>query len=311
MRILSLLFLFIVSNGWVSAQNTIWTQHNAVWHYDYWNVAESGFIKIVQDDPVLIGGHWCDHLIATKYSFFQTGPDGEMAYTTEGYIGGDVYASNDTVFYWDTDHFSVLYDFSAQAGDTWIVQNGASSWSEFSECNDTSYAVVESTGTVALGTEQAIHLMVRDSVGGAFGIQGPINSHFGAMGGNYLFPFYRYCGSAILEMDQITFKCFQDDSLYFNPSGSDCEYMLTHLGTNEAALQNITVYPNPATNVLFVTDLEPGTALFVTDASGNSVYQTTVSGEEALILLGNWSSGVYLLNAVSASGVANFRFVKQ
>jgi hypothetical protein len=68
------------------------------------------------------------------------------------YIGGYVYVSNDTVYHWDDDHFSVLYDFSAMMNDTWVLHNGDSTFG----CNDTSLCVVQSAGTINLGGQNSI-----------------------------------------------------------------------------------------------------------------------------------------------------------
>lgn len=80
------------------AQDHIWTYGNPVWHYDYWNVAEQGFIRIEQEGEVTVGGHVCQNLYATKYRFWQTGPEGNWVHNMEPYIYMPVYVSNDTVF---------------------------------------------------------------------------------------------------------------------------------------------------------------------------------------------------------------------
>ncbi|MCC6702681.1 MAG: T9SS type A sorting domain-containing protein [Fluviicola sp.] len=296
----------------MAVAQSIWTKSNPVWHYDYWNVAEQGFIRIEQQDSVLHDGHWCDHLVATKYRFFYTGPPpSPMAYNTENYIGGDVYVSNDTVYYWDLDHFSVLYNFGAQSGENWLLQNGQNLTNDF-QCNDSSYVVVDDVSSVLLNSETAVFMNVHDSVGNGYGIQGPINSRFGAMGGNYLFPFMHNCNpNIVVDFDILTFKCFQDDSLDYNPSGEDCEYLLTHLGVDDESHVRFDVYPNPSPDFFFISNLENNAIVSVVDVFGKAI--ATYKNEKGALIIdaSKWANGIYLLTIDTAVGQVQKTILKK
>ena len=273
---------------------TIWTKGNPVWHYDYWNIAEQGFIRIEQQDSVLHDGHWCDHLVATKYRFYYTGPPpSPMTYNTENYIGGDIYVSNDTVFYWDVDHFSILYNFSATAGESWLLQNGVNVPSEF-QCNDSSYLNVVSVGTVSLSGEVTTQLNLSSPFENAYLFEGAVNARFGAMGTNYLFPMLHSCDSLLIfDTDVISFKCFQDDSLFYNPSGEDCEYLLTHLSISEINLSMIQAYPNPAEDWLMFSNQDELMNVTFFDSKGK---QIEVPGfEQKSWNLSELSKGIYMV----------------
>ena len=289
-------------------QNHIWTYGNPVWHYDYWNVGEQGFIKIEQEGEVTVGGHVCQNLYATKFRFFVTGPEGNWTYGMEPYISAKVYVSNDTVFYWDQNHFSILYDFSAQAGDSWLLKTGGSMF----QCSDTSYTIVNEAHSIQLGGEQAIQFSVSDSAGSGYGIAGMINSRFGAMGENYLFPFMRNCDpNTFVEFDMLTFKCFEDDSLSYNPSGEDCEYMLTHLGVSEQNKPQIKIYPNPGNEFVFIESPSPISMVRVLDLSGNEVAKDNTQNKEYLLNTSKLSPGVYFIEVSGTSYVETIRFVRE
>jgi Secretion system C-terminal sorting domain len=283
----------------------VWVNSNPVWHYNYSGIAEGGFIKIEQTGDTVLNGFTCQKLNATQHSFFMTGPDGNIGHTASVFGKWYTRASNDTVYYWDENHFNVLYDFSASAGDSWLIEDGT----EWLQCNDSSYTKVESVGTVNLNGEQAIQLNLIDSVGGSYGIQGAVNSHFGAMQ-DFLFPLGRNCDSSIIvEFYQFSFKCFQDDSLIYNPSGEDCEYMLTHLGLAESDVFRYTVAPNPANDVLHVM-LPTGKVDYrIITLAGQEMESGMLTEQTSDLNISRLSEGMYILQLTGQNGeISSSRF---
>src|SRR5690606_25394958 len=178
----SLLFIFaLISLS--SLSQSIWTKGNAVWHYRFYNVAETGYIKLWENGDTTLQGKQCTRLKAERHSFMITGPNGGYFEAVSNYINSSIYTSNDTVYYWDTDHFSILYDFSAQAGDQWLLQTGGN---PAFDCNDTSVVSVQSVGTVNIGGQDYTELTMGYSSDAAYYISGKANSRFGALG--YLLP---------------------------------------------------------------------------------------------------------------------------
>ena len=306
-KLLFTIFCFFLSVQSFAQNPHIWTYGNPVWHYDYWNVGEQGFIRIEQEGEVTVGGHVCQNLYATKYRFWQTGPNGTWTHDMEPYIYMPVYVSGDTVFYWDQNHFSVLYDFSAQTGDSWLLKTGGAMF----QCSDTSYTRVDDVQSVQLGNENAIRFSVSDSAGSGYGIAGLINSRFGAMGENYLFPFMRNCDpNTIVEFDMLTFKCFEDDSLSYNPSGIDCEYML-HVGVTEQSKPQIKMYPNPGNEFVFIESPSTILAVRIIDLSGNEVAKDNTQNKEYLLNTSKLNDGVYLIEISGPDFFQILRFVKE
>ena len=291
----------------------MWTGNNPVWHYNYWNVGEEGFIKIEQTGDSLIQGKTCQELTATKHMFFSTGPSGTIGHSVFPYGVNYVYESNDTVYYWQEESFRVLYDFSPMFGATWLV--GITDPVESgSQCNDSSYTSVNLISTVNLGTETAALIELSALTGSELQLYGKANAHFGAME-NYLFPSWRSCDpNQVSEYDMISFKCFQDDDLVYNPSGTDCEYLLTHLGVNEQQQLELSIYPNPVSEVLAVK-VAAGTYHYrIVSVTGEVAAENTMtsSGGEAAINTDALKKGVYFLELSTSSAIqGRVRFVKQ
>jgi hypothetical protein len=279
----------------------VWVNSNPVWHYNFWTIGEYGFIKIEQTGDTVLNGETCQKLTGIKHAFFMTGPNGNIAHVASDFDQWYTRASNDTVYYWDEDHFNVLYDFSAAEGDSWLIEDGTS----WLECNDSSYTKVESVGTVNLNGEQAIQLNLVDSVGGSYGIQGPVNSHFGAMGG-FLFPTGRSCDSTIIvEWYFFDFCSFQDDSLTYNPSGEDCEYLLTHLGLVENNGFAGALAPNPANDVLHLTLPEGNATYNITTLTGQVMETGMLTEQTSDLNISALSEGIYVLQLIGQNGESN------
>lgn len=298
---LKILLVFIGTIPFIGWSQSVWTKNNPVWHYDYWNYNDQGFIKIEKQDSVLHDGHWCDHLVATKYKFFASGPPpSPITYIVEDYQGGDVYVSNDTVFYWDVDHFSILYDFSAAVGESWLLQNGVNVPSEF-QCNDSSIVNVVSIGNVSLSGEVTTQLNLSSPSENAYLFEGAVNARFGAMGTNYLFPMLHSCDSLLIfDADVISFKCFQDDSLFYNPSGEDCEYLLTHLSISEEKLSAIQANPNPVEDwLMFSSQDELLNATFF-DSKGKQI--EVLNFQQKGWDLSALSKGIYIVVVETKNG---------
>ncbi len=289
----SLLFIFaLISLS--SLSQSIWTKGNAVWHYRFYNIS-SGYIKVWEDGDTTLQNQVCTKLKSVKHEFFTTGPNGGLMETSSDYIQGAVYVSNDTVYYWDIDHFSVLYDFSAQVGDQWLLQTGVN---PSFDCNDTSVAIVESVGAVNIGGQNYTELTMGYAPDANCFIQGKANSRFGALG--YLLPFPRSCDSTIIvEWDQLSFLCFEDDSLFYNPSGEACEI---HLGLEETEMNKVSVFPNPSSgNIELLSEL-PLKQIQVINMIGSTLKEFRPNVTLVEIDLSELPQGTYYLNLENQNG---------
>ncbi|WP_430406132.1 T9SS type A sorting domain-containing protein [Fluviicola sp.] len=289
----SLLFIFALISLSSLAQS-IWTKGNAVWHYRFFNVGETGYIKVWENGDTTLLGKQCTKLKAERHSFMMTGPNGNYFESVSGYISGIVYTSNDTVFHWDVDHFSVLYDFSATMNDTWYLQTGGSAFG----CNDTSICVVQSAATVTIDGENYPELTLSHAPGSNVYLSGKANSRFGSSQG-YLLPFPTNCDSSIVEYDQVSFICFEDDSLYYNPNSQSCEM---HLGVNEAELNHVSVFPNPSSGKIELLSDIPLRNIQVVNVIGTLLKEFDANLTLTEIDLTELPQGTYYLKIENSNG---------
>jgi len=290
----------------------IWTGTNPVWHYNYTNGDEEGYIKIEQTGTSVIEGKSCQELTAIKHKFSATGLNGAVEHTEIPYGLNYVYASNDTVYYYQDSVFRVLYKFAPAFASSWLV--GLTDPAEFaSQCNDTSYTTAIAITTVNLGTETAASVQLSSNLGSELQLYGQTNSHFGAME-SYLFPLRRSCDPNFVgSYDTITFKCFEDDVLTYNPSGTDCEYLLTQLGIDRHQQLQLSVYPNPAAGSLNVQVTEGAYHYRIVSVTGEVVAENKlISNGEATISTDRLDKGSYFLELSDGSSVqGRIPFIKQ
>ena len=297
----SLLFILMFFSLSAFSQ-TNWIKDNAVWHFQYSNIS-TGWIKVWDDGDTVVQNITCTKLKSKKHEFFITGPGGEMMETESDYIDGIVYYQNDTVFYWDYNHFSVLYDFNALTGDSWILQHSSSP--SFG-CNDTSICNVTDVDNVVLGGNSYKQLYLSPSSDANVQVNGKVNARFGPIGG-YILPFGRSCDGTIVEFDQISFICFEDDSLYYNPTNEACEY---YLGLKESALNPVTVFPNPSSGKIELLSDIPLKTIKVMNVLGATLkeFDTNLTLKE--IDLSELPQGTYYLNIETADGTYQIQAIQ-
>ncbi|TSJ39816.1 T9SS type A sorting domain-containing protein [Fluviicola chungangensis] len=294
-----LLIIFALIGFTGFSQSTNWIKGNAIWHYKFYNYSMpgSGYIKVWDDGDTLIQNKVCTKLKAVKHDFEPINAQWELQEFISDYISGIVYYSNDTVYRWYNDQFEILYDFSAQAGDSWLLLTGVSN-PPFS-CNDTSICVVESVGSIHLGGNPYPELQVNYSPGSFEYFHGKINSRFGPTQG-YLFPMSRWCDSSVfIDIDQITFICFEDDSLNYNPTGESCEY---YLGLSESELSSISIFPNPSEGKIELLSDVPLKRIRIVNLMGvvSKEFRTNLTLTE--IDLSELPRGTYYLNIEKMDG---------
>ena len=238
-----IILLIVLIPQFVFSQN--WIEKGTVWHYDQ-VLNGIGFHKLMYNEDTLINGHLCQKIIDSTYTFYQQ-PNGIVLYggitaapTHYTYnIGDSVFCLNDSTFY-------LLYDFSAQIGDSWVISSDT-----LGGC-DTSFILVNDTGSMMVNNKVKKWIDITSNAGGKMLMQGRILEGIGNISGfsiNNLFAYNVPCDTnVILCFEYNSFKCFsRNDRLLYNPSGLDCEYYLTHASIdNSFEERKVFVYPNPA-----------------------------------------------------------------
>ena len=288
-----LLILSFLTSFYSSAQS--WVKEDAVWHYDYY-VTGSGFYTIELSNDTLILGKNCNKYVTKKHQFFSQ-PGGV-------YLQGPVidlpsrytHTSGDTVFYYENNQFYTLFNFGASIGDQWTI-NDVAQFPEI-ECNALSIVEVIDTDNIDINGTNRRAILLKTLDGSSVGINGWVVENVGPLGSQYLFPTPNSCSdSQTVCFEQYSFKCFQDSRInLYNPSGVDCEYLLTHLGIAEDNNQDFQVFPNPTTDVVNILFNKVGTHLMtLTDHSGKVILEKSLSNVKEEIDMTQLPSGIYTI----------------
>jgi hypothetical protein len=288
-------FLILLSPLSLLAQNEIWVMPNAVWHYDYTTMGWPGLLKIEHIGDTSIQGKLCMHFSATDYQFifnqqnqfvsFSTNPAGELFTYTEG----------DTVFYLQNNAFQKLFDFSKTTGESYKI--GVTSPDPLDQCNSESWTMVTGIGNDIYGYPS---ITVEAYLDANLKLNGTFNKRFG---GDYFFPLLRSCDPNIVWEDYVfSFRCFQDDSLVVNPNGVECEYMLTHVGVNEAGEHTLYIGPNPTSGNLAIQSDVLLHQIDVYTLAGVRVQTHEVYGSSFLLEMTTYAPGVYMVHIREKDG---------
>lgn len=215
-----------------------------------------------------------------------------------------VYADGDTVFYFQNNEFQKLFDFSKIVGESYLI--GETDGNDM--CSTSSYTGVTGTGVDGLGYN-FIALSSPDT--SDLRLSGNYNTRFG--GGSFLFPIRHWCDPGIIaHYYDFTFKCFQDDNFFYNPSGEDCEYLLTHLGIVEKENSAVTLMPNPANDIITIEYLGVLEVRALFDVYGKEVERDMFIVEGNTINISSLKKGVYFLYFKdSNNSFGAIKFIKQ
>lgn len=279
----------------------VWIESGAVWHYDYWNIGEAGFVKYVYAKDTLIQSKNCQCISSKCFRFTYNQFDSLVLLGTWEGPEQFTYVSGDTVFYWNHGEFFVLYNFGASIGDQWII---STSDDGFGECDDTSRIVVTNTGTIEVNETSYRYISIEPTSNSSMGLKGTYVERFGNIDQEdrpfqYLFPGAVQCDSlsGIVEWPYFNFKCFEDSSFtLYNPSLEDCEYYLNLSGTDEFTSNIITCYPNPSKNILRVDyNFKNDVLVEIFTTQGVLVCSFIMNKNSNLIDISNLNKGMYLL----------------
>ncbi|MBS1528667.1 MAG: T9SS type A sorting domain-containing protein, partial [Bacteroidetes bacterium] len=109
-------------------------------------------------------------------------------------------------------------------------------------------------------------------------------------------PSHSYTDTGIIKVCLTVYGC---------DSGTYCKYITTlpplHV-CNLAAFPNISVYPNPMSNALFITGISTGTQVKIFDILGQLVYSGVANNNEKIINTQELTVGTYILQLTNPKG---------
>jgi YD repeat-containing protein len=82
-------------------------------------------------------------------------------------------------------------------------------------------------------------------------------------------------------------------------------------GNEPVRLAEVSVYPNPVTDVLTVSGVQAGVTLTVVSLSGHTVLRQTLADTQTTLSVSSLPSGIYFVTVRSDKGTATFKIIKK
>lgn len=235
------MLLFVVSSN---AQ--IWAPTGAKWHYTFSNFWISGYVSIENTTDTLILDNStgqlrnCQKLVKTFWSYNHLNGNRDTILLGSEYT----WSNEDTVFIFRHNQFYVLYDFSAQPGDTWNVPETNNEFGGL--CDTVGVVNVVSVGDTVINFVSLRYIVVEPEDQTHWVLSGIIIEKTGPLW--YMLP---EAACIIDYMEGGPLRCYQDSGFQYNTGIAPyCDYIL---GVQETETNPMQVYPNPATYHVNVT----------------------------------------------------------
>nr|WP_294861387.1 T9SS type A sorting domain-containing protein [uncultured Fluviicola sp.] len=296
----SLFFIFALICLSSQAQSN-WIKGHAVWNYEWFSPGWEGALRMETMNDTIIQGHTCTKLKCDDHTKMNTGPNGSFTHLISTQYKF-VYFEQDTVWYWKNNGFLVLYDFTAAQGNVRLLEPGV----ENQECNDSSYLFIDDVYTSSLNGINTTIYETRDSSSNSILHGGLVNSHFGMMSSDFsfshgFFPLPGWCSQSPNDGSMYKLRCFEDDSLTYNPGNVDCEYY-TYLGLSEEEMDGISVFPNPTQGKIDVLSDIPLKSIQVVNLLGETLKRFDADLTLKEIDLSELPQGTYYLKIENSNG---------
>ena len=298
MKKLFFVFIILVVSLLIKAQ--VWAPTGATWHYNWVEMAESGYVKIQYASDSIVGGKLCKVLKKERYSY-----DWINQIYSGGVIGYEyTYFENNTVYYYRYGQFFKLYDFTATSGSSWEVAG----WDPPFVCDSTGTIIVDSVGTTIINSFSLNYLNISPGSTSEWSLGERIIERIGSLG--YMFP-EPICVADVYEGGSL--RCYYDDSfgLYQIPGyAHTCDY-ITRIDKNPHRRSDIKIYPIPASSTITIEINNQGKDNLIIELPHNngeielqlfdltgrlqSTTYITLNQEKALINVSTLKPGIYLL----------------
>lgn len=283
-----------------------WAAPGATWYYDFQYFACTGFERIQKTGDTIIEGRQYDKLeIFRKWRCFNPSDSGsytipQLEFTRA--VNGIVYIYRDSADY-------VLYDFNAQAGDSWVVR--AETIMNSGVC-DTGTVVTDSATTVIINgdTLRKIYTQPFDPNFPMMSFYFPVVEKIGGLAN--LFP-YQMCLTDIPQGYGL--RCYFDSTgwTYHGPtySNTSCDDMTgIHESITLANPLNIITDPSGHKITVISPQLNQGALLRIYDFRGQVMLEQSVyTAGSVELYFPSESSGIYFLTIFSENFFGSRSFI--
>ncbi|MDP2423261.1 MAG: T9SS type A sorting domain-containing protein [Bacteroidales bacterium] len=229
----------------VSSKAQMWAPSGAKWYYTFDSFGTAGYIKIEYSKDTLIYDNSspyqfrnCQKLSKTFFSYNHFNGNLDTISLGNEYT----WSNDDTVFIYKHNKFYVLYDFSAQPGDTWIIPETYNMWGM---CDSVGEIRVVSVGDTILNSKTLRYIITEPQNHSHWVLFGKIIEKIGPL--MYMLPEQ----NCILDyMEGGPLRCYQDNVFQYTTSIAPyCDYIT---GIKEPDDYSLMIYPNPAIHTLTI-----------------------------------------------------------
>ncbi len=256
----------------------------ATWYYgnreNPFGGPEAGYLLVKSVSKMVINKHHARVLAKTYYASDGTIHD-------RGYEF--VYTEGNKVFYIKDQRSFLLYDFTAETGDTLKFREPFFS---SHNSNTTFTMVVDSTDFISVDGTELKRMYLRD-ISWHWDLYRTHIERIGNM--PYMFPqIGLYCDAACYD----PLRCYSDHSIVYKPVSYECDKLVTGI-TDQYSTERIRIFPNPASSVVNFLFEHPdfiNSLLLLFSADGKLVNEIVVCDQNVSVDITGYKQGVYFYN---------------
>lgn len=206
--------------------------------------------------------------------------------------GNYLHQDGDKIYRYDpgTDQSSLLYDFTLQPGDTMNYYSAITEVSRYL-LDSITYIIIDTT---------SLRVQHFTWLEGWIDMGTTIYERIGSSG--CLYPQIGFCDPGTGGL-----RCYEDTIIglhKFIPPQMECDYVT---GTLDVESSNLTMYPNPASDILTIESSNIISTIQLLDLSGNHITTMICQTEHCILDLQDYNTGMYFLKSVFTDGRAVVR----
>jgi len=298
--------IFLMIQNICSFAQTEWAPIGATWHYNrpYVTNEQCVYFKSLKD--TIIQNNKC-RVIEVKINPQSSSP----LMLDKIYL----YQQNDSILYFDTEKFCLLYNFAAKIGDTIIVQNSKFKpstnflYSDSIKCFKYKIIDIDSVAISSIWLKrQKIEALNSDDWGfsnlttDVFYLVEKIGSL------NYFF------GQAAItnpEMTPSLCRCYSDNSISYTSSDWNYTCDFTTEIKKEFSDLEYRIFPNPCSDFLNVHSPNPIKNINIVSSNSRIVINRNVNDKNCVLNINSLNKGVYFLQISTDKNISYFKFIKK
>lgn len=119
---------------------------------------------------------------------------------------------------------------------------------------------------------------------------------------------YEYTDGKLVKTKEYSLN-YNTDALEL--TGTTIFYYSNGTGTQQVTLTDVSVYPNPVTDMLTISNAPAGATLRMVDLSGRTILRQTLKGGQETLSVTSLPTGYYIATIQSNQGTATFKIIKK